>query len=140
MTPVTHCYFDYYQSPDRENEPPAFWWPIPEEQQAPGGPKFFGLITLDRTYAFDPLDGVPKSFQKMVMGGQSNLWSEYIPTAEQAEYQTYPRGAAMAEALWSPMPAGGRDFDAFIQRLAPHLKRLDALGVNYRFPKEFLDP
>ncbi len=139
MSPVTHCYFDYYQSPDRENEPPAFWWPIPEEQRVPGGPEFWGLIPLERTYTFDPHDGVPEGFQNMVMGGQSNLWTEYVPTTSQAEYQTYPRGSAISEALWSPMPAkGGRDFDAFVGRLAHHLKRLEALGVNYRHPKEHL--
>ena len=139
MTPVTHCYFDYYQTEDYENEPPAFFWKLPESMQVEGGPTFRGLITLERTYSFDPLEGVPAEHHSMVMGGQSNLWSEYIPTNEQAEYQTYPRGAALAEALWSPMPEGGRDFSRFMTRLQhTHLSRLDALGVNYRVPKEDL--
>ena len=139
MTPTTHCYFDYYQIEDRDSEPPAFFWPIPEEHRKPGMPAFWGLVTLERTYSYDPLDGVPKDFQNMIMGGQANLWTEYVPTNEQAEYQTYPRGSAIAETLWSPMPDNGRDFDAFISRLAYHLKRLDSLGVNYRVPKEHLE-
>ena len=136
MSPTTHCYFDYYQTEDRESEPPAFYWPIPEEHRVEGGPSFWGLIPLERTYSFDPLDGVPAGQHSMIMGGQSNLWTEYIPTVEQAEYQQYPRGSALAETLWSPMPADGRDYNGFIERLKTHLQRLDALGVNYRFPKE----
>lgn len=139
MTPTTHCYFDYYQIEDRDSEPPAFYWPIPEEHQKPGMPTFWGLVTLERAFSYDPLEGVPKGFQDMIMGGQANLWTEYVPTNEQAEYQAYPRGSAIAETLWSPMPDGGRNFDAFIGRLAHHLKRLDALNVHYRFPKEHLD-
>ncbi len=138
MTPITHCYLDYYQSEDRENEPPAFWWPIPEDQRVEGGPSFVGLVTLDRAYSYNPHEGVPKAFQNMVMGGQSNLWTEYIPNEKQAEYQTYPRASALAETLWSPLPSENRDFDGFIGRLSHHLKRLDALDVNYRFPKENL--
>ncbi|MEM7800431.1 MAG: beta-N-acetylhexosaminidase [Chloroflexota bacterium] len=137
MSPTTHCYFDYYQTEAFESEPPAFYWPIPEAHRVPGGPTFSGLITLDRTYSFDPLEGVPDEHQAFVMGGQANLWSEYIPTSEQAEYQAYPRGSALAETLWSPQRAAERDLKDFIGRLATHLKRLDALNVNYRYPKEF---
>ncbi len=139
MCPVTHCYFDYYQSEDRENEPPAFYYEIPKEQQEQWGMTFVGLLPMKKVYEFDPLVGVPEEYHSFVVGGQSNLWSEYIPTSQQAEYQAYPRGAAIAETLWSPMPDSGRDFDAFIGRLSHHLKRLDALGVNYRFPKEHID-
>lgn len=46
------------------------------------------------------------------------------------EYMAFPRAAALAEVLWSP--AAGRSFDEFRQRLVPHLRRLDRLGINYR--------
>jgi hexosaminidase len=138
MSPNTHCYFDYYQTEDYENEPPAFYWPIPEEHRVPGGPTFHGLVTLERCYSFDPHEGVPANFHDFVMGGQSNTWSEYIPNSDQVEYQQYPRGSALAETLWSPLPKGGRDFSEFIGRLTTHLQRLDALGVNYRHPKEHI--
>ncbi|MFK7804040.1 MAG: beta-N-acetylhexosaminidase [Anaerolineae bacterium] len=138
MSPNTHCYFDYYQTEDYENEPPAFYWPIPEEHQVPSGPTFHGLVTLERCYSFNPHEGVPANFHNFVMGGQSNTWSEYIPTTDQVEYQQYPRGCALAETLWSPMPKDGRDFAEFIVRLNTHLKRLDEMGVNYRHPKEQL--
>ncbi len=119
MAPTSHCYFDYYQSADRNSEPPAF----------PNS-----LLALEKVYGFDPLGGVPPEQHLMVMGGQSNLWTEHVPSGEQAEYQQYPRGCAMAEALWSAMPSGGRDFTEFIDRLGLHQGRLDAMDVNYRHP------
>lgn len=124
MSPTSHCYFDYYQTDDRDNEPPAF--PL--------------MITLEQCYTFDPHQGVPASFHEMVMGGQSNTWTEYISTMGQVEYQQYPRGCALAETLWTPLPEGGRDFHEFLVRLRTHLQRLDKLGVNFRIPKEHLGP
>ena len=36
-----------------------------------------------------------------ILGAQGNLWTEYIPTPAHAEYMTFPRIAAMAEAGWT---------------------------------------
>jgi hexosaminidase len=41
----------------------------------------------------------------------------------------FPRGAALAEVAWS---SPDRDLADFQRRLATHLHRLAALGVNYR--------
>src|SRR4051794_34009773 len=43
----------------------------------------------------------------------------------------FPRLCAFAEAVWS---SSARDYPGFAARLAEHLERLDALGVNYRPP------
>jgi len=114
MTPNTHCYFDYYQSEDWENEPPAIGHTLP----------------LAKVYAFDPTDGVSADNVHHVLGGQGNIWTEYIPTSDQVEYMAYPRAAALAEAVWSAQ----RDYDDFLRRLRVHLQRLDQLQVNYRNP------
>jgi len=42
-----------------------------------------------------------------VLGGQANLWTEYVPDEATAEYMLWPRLAASAEALWSPRRPGG---------------------------------
>ena len=65
-----------------------------------------------------------------VLGGQAQLWTEYIPTPKRAEYMAFPRLAALAEVLWTPRER--KDFANFQQRLAHHFARLDALDVNYR--------
>ncbi len=114
MAPTSHTYFDYYQGP-KEAEPPAIG----------------GLIPLEKVYTFEPVPGELSAAQAAhVLGGQGQLWGEYIADRKHREYMTYPRAAALSEVLWSP--AESRNYEQFATRLAEHLKRLDAMGVNYR--------
>ena len=114
MSPTSNCYFDYYQSEDLAGEPAAIG----------------GYLPLRHVYSFDPYSGVPAAFHRHILGGQGNIWTEYIPTEAQVEYMAFPRAIALAEALWSAQPK--RDFDAFKNRLHPHLLRLGRMNVNYR--------
>jgi len=114
MAPTSHTYFDYYQGPS-ETEPRAIG----------------GLISLEKVYAFEPIPSELTAEQATcVLGGQGQLWGEYIADRKHREYMTYPRACALSEVLWSPRE--GHNYDQFATRLAEHLKRLDALGVNYR--------
>jgi len=65
-----------------------------------------------------------------VLGGQGQLWGEYISNEKHREYMTYPRATALGEVLWSPRE--NRNYEQFAECLTEHLKRLDAMGVNYR--------
>ena len=116
MSPNTHCYLDYYQREDVASEPPAIG----------------GYLPLERVYEFDPVAGIAPEHHARVLGGQGNVWTEYMPTTDQVEYMTWPRAAALAEALWTA-PAQ-REFDGFQRRLRGHLPRLRRLGVNYCDP------
>jgi len=53
-----------------------------------------------------------------------------ISTPEHLEYMAYPRAAALAEVGWSPKTL--KDYEGFLVRLRHHLKRLHAMGINYR--------
>jgi hexosaminidase len=68
--------------------------------------------------------------QKLILGAQGNLWTEYITTPSQAEYMAFPRELALSEAVWSPEAA--RNYRDFLARLTGNATHLDALGVNYR--------
>ena len=115
MSPTTHVYFDYYQSEDRKNEPLAIG----------------GYLPLSKVYEFEPVpDKIDSDKRHLILGGQANLWTEYIPTAKQAEYMLLPRVCALAEAVWSPK--NKKDYAGFINRLGDHLKRLDRKNLNYR--------
>jgi hexosaminidase len=108
------CYLDYRHNAD------------PEE---PGQP---GLSTLRQGYHLEP---VPPDASKedvlLTLGGQGNLWSEYLYADKLAEYMIFPRICALAEALWSP--ESSKNFDDFERRLKIHQKRLDFLGIlQYR--------
>jgi hexosaminidase len=118
MAPCQYVYFDYYQSEDQDSEPLAIG----------------GYIPLAKVYAYRPIPGeLDAEAAAHVLGSQAQLWTEYVPTTEHAEYMLFPRLCAFAEAVWRD---GSRDidpYDVFVaDRLRPHLDRLDALGVNYR--------
>ena len=117
MTPSEYTYFDYYQG-DARREPLSIG----------------GLISLEKAYAYEP---VPKQLtpdeQKFILGAQAQLWTEYVATPEHAEYMTFPRLLAFAEAVWSP-PAV-RNYADFRRRLPYQLGRLDKQDVRYRIPE-----
>lgn len=113
MTPNSHCYFDYYQG-DQDAEPLAWG----------------GNLPLGKVYQFDPVvDGMSEEQAKHVLGGQANLWTEYVPTKAQAEYMTYPRLAALAEAVWSSKD--NRNWEDFSNRVSSLFQRYGIMGVNY---------
>lgn len=85
--------------------------------------------SVERVYSYDPVGSVPEDQQHHVLGAQAQLWTEYVPTPEHAEYLYFPRLSALAEVVWSQPE---RDFAEFEPRLAAHLGRLRSIGVNYR--------
>jgi len=88
------------------------------------------LITLEDAYRFDPVPpGLEAAAAAHVLGGQANVWTEHLDNARAVDYMVFPRLCAIADALWRTTPA---DFDGFRDDLAIHLRRLDALGVEYR--------
>ena len=117
MSPQAHCYFDYYQSANRAQEPQAF----------------DAVLPLERVYAFEPIPAELADAQRQhILGAQGNLWTEYIPTPAQVEYMLLPRFCALAEVVWSARQL--RDETDFLTRLSAHYPRFEAAGVNYRRP------
>ncbi len=113
MSPVSHCYFDYYQG-DPATEPRAFG----------------GYTTLKKVYSFEPVpsDLSPEE-AKYVIGGQANLWTEMIASDSHAEYMVLPRMTALSEVLWSP--AEKRNWEDFNRRLNTLKKHFDIMGLCY---------
>lgn len=115
MTPTRFTYLDYYQSTNRTKEP-----------RTSGG-----FVPLEKTYEFDPIPSkLEPSRHQHILGVQGNLWTEYVPSLDHAEYMMYPRLAALAEVAWTPKR--NREYDSFLTRLRVHLHRLEAKGINHR--------
>jgi hexosaminidase len=115
MAPTSHTYLDYYQSRDQTREPLG------------GG----GFLPLETVYAFEPIPAeLEPQFAKHVLGAQAQLWTEYMPDAKRVEYMAFPRLTALAEVVWTP--AARKDYQDYLTRLARHLRRLQALDVNFR--------
>ncbi|MBC8215639.1 MAG: beta-N-acetylhexosaminidase [Candidatus Marinimicrobia bacterium] len=115
MSPTDYCYFDYYQGTP-SSEPDAF----PDS-----------LLLLEKVYEYNPTPPDLTPAEKAhILGGQGNVWTEYMPTSDQVEYMVLPRMSALAEAVWSS--GAEKDFHEFYERLNVHCRRLDELKVNYR--------
>ena len=117
MSPTSHCYFDYYQSKDKGDEPRAWG----------------GFLPYERVYSLNPIpNNIPADKQKHIIGVQANLWTEFMPNGPHVEFMSFPRAAALAEVAWSPQSS--RDIDSFTKRLNKMYQRYEALQVNYRRP------
>jgi len=113
MTPTTYCYFDYYQSGDK-SEPLAIG----------------GYLPLEKVYEFSPIpNALSEEKHQYILGGQANLWTEYISTFEQVEYMVYPRALAMSEKLWCVNPLNYQQFLTIFRRYQEPI--LQQLKVNY---------
>jgi hexosaminidase len=119
MTPTANCYFDQVQSLDATEPLGAA-----------------GYLPLDKVYSFEPAPDNLGAAASRVIGGQGNVWTEYIATGEHVEYMVFPRMLALSEVLWSPRET--RNYAQFVSRLSVNAKHLDALGVNYA--KHFESP
>jgi len=115
MTPLDDCYLDHYQSKDISAEPHAIG----------------GYLPLEKVYSYEPVPkNLPRQFDPHILGGQANLWTEYVTSLAYAQYMMFPRLTALAEVDWLPQPA--RNFADFSRRLQAEFQRFNELGINYR--------
>lgn len=121
MTPNDHCYLDYFQTTDRQDEPDAIG----------------GYVSLGKTYALNPYNKLTPEQQKYILGVQGNLWCEYISTPMQLQYMALPRLGAIAEIGWSNPSAEDKDAKEFIDR-AKHLSRYYSV-FGWNFAKHFYE-
>ncbi len=119
MSPGKPCYFDHYQSKNREKEPLAIG----------------GYNPLSAVYGYNPMPKKLNPYRReYILGAQGNVWTEYIPDFSHVEYMALPRMCALAEALWTDPE--NKNYNNFISRLSLQSKLLDTQNVNY--DKEFL--
>lgn len=120
MTPNGYAYFDHQQD------------------------KFDDSVTISNNRWFLPIEKVyswkivptalPANQAHFILGGQANMWTEYMKNPAKVEYMLFPRMAALSEVLWAP-PAT-RNYDDFNKRLPTQLKRYDLWQVNYYKKKQ----
>ena len=112
-------YFDFYQAP--------------EELELEKGVEYEAighLRPLEAVYHHDPIPkNLEPEYHHQVLGGQGQLWTEYMHTWDKLEYMAFPRIAALSEVVWSPKDQ--RNYDNFLERLDTTFTRYDAAGINY---------
>eukprot|EP00747_Dinoflagellata_sp_TGD_P120635 gnl/TRDRNA2_/TRDRNA2_173290_c3_seq12.p1 gnl/TRDRNA2_/TRDRNA2_173290_c3~~gnl/TRDRNA2_/TRDRNA2_173290_c3_seq12.p1 ORF type:complete len:449 (+),score=81.08 gnl/TRDRNA2_/TRDRNA2_173290_c3_seq12:804-2150(+) len=131
-----YLYFDRIQG-DSDREPKGQPW----------------LVTTQNVYKACSDFAKQNVGNKLVLGAQGELWSEYISTFDHLTYMAFPRTMALAECVWTnPLVKGplaersrssaeeklktnipqGQEqiFGSFARRLHPHLKRLQKKGIK----------
>ena len=112
MTPGRFCYLDHYQ------DAPA------TEPEAIGG-----YLPLEKVYSYDPMPkGLSNEEENNLLGVQGNVWTEYMPTYEHAEYMIYPRLLAIAEIGWTQTKA--KNYASFKNKALKEIEYLRAQGYH----------
>lgn len=106
ICPNSHLYFDY-------------------EQKADYLKKIYDMNVVPA--------GLNDEQKKLVWGVQCNIWTEWIPSQDRLEYMVFPRMMAVSEIGWCNK-SRLNDFETFEGKVMNHIKRLDAIDVNYRIP------
>lgn len=106
MSPTSHCYLDYN----------------------------LRSINLEKVYRFNPIpEGLDSAFEKYILGGEVNMWTEHVPNDSALDSKVFPRLIALAEVLWN---GPGGNYDDFYNRLQNHYPILEKWGVNYGLEAE----
>ncbi|QNA43122.1 beta-N-acetylhexosaminidase [Lacibacter sediminis] len=104
MTPGKPYYFDHFQSKD------------PKDSLA-----IHGYNSLQVVYNYDlvPASIKQKGLAHKILGGQANVWTEYMEWSTKVDYMVFPRMTAVSESLWS-QPAQ-KNYTDFIRRLKANI-------------------
>lgn len=104
MTPGKPYYFDHFQSKD------------PKDSLA-----IHGYNPLQAVYNYDlvPASIKQKGLAHKILGGQANVWTEYMEWSTKVDYMVFPRMTAVSESLWS-QPAQ-KNYTDFVRRLKTNI-------------------
>lgn len=117
LSPSDRMYLDYAAG---LGEPGAPW------EGNTGGP-----VSVEKIAAWEPMPaGLSDAQRQRVLGIEASLWTENVRSEAYLEFMLYPRMAAVAEVAWRQQAHS--EPKAFVKRLAPHIARWKAQGVNVR--------
>jgi hexosaminidase len=88
-----------------------------------------GLVSLHRSYDWDPATRLPGVGEDALLGVEAALWAETLRSLADVQSMTFPRLPAVAEIAWSPQAA--RDWESFRRRVAAFGPRWTAAGVSF---------
>lgn len=92
------------------------------------GPR--GPLSLEKVYEFQIVpDSLTDRQTELIWGAQGCLWTEYIPTTWKVEFSLFPRMAALAENVWSPVEK--KSWDNFSRKVETQCERYELWGARY---------
>lgn len=113
MTPARVAYLIRYQGPQ--------WFePL----------TYFGNNTLKGLFNYEPVqEGWKPEYEKLLMGVQASMWTEFCNKPEDVFYLVFPRLAALAEIAW--VPKNQKDWNVFLKGLDNYTAHLEQKDVVY---------
>lgn len=113
MTPARVAYLIRYQGPQ--------WFePL----------TYFGNNTLKGLFDYEPVqEGWKPEYEKLLMGVQASMWTEFCNKPEDVFYLVFPRLAALAEIAW--VPKNQKDWNVFLKGLDNYTAHLEQKDVVY---------
>lgn len=113
MTPARVAYLIRYQGPQ--------WFePL----------TYFGNNTLKGLFDYEPVqEGWKPEYEKLLMGVQASMWTEFCNKPEDVFYLVFPRLAALAEIAW--IPKNQKDWNVFLKGLDNYTAHLEQKDVVY---------
>lgn len=113
MTPARVAYLIRYQGPQ--------WFePL----------TYFGNNTLKGLFDYEPVqEGWKPEYEKLLMGVQASMWTEFCSKPEDVFYLVFPRLAALAEIAW--VPKNQKDWNVFLKGLDNYTAHLEQKDVVY---------
>ncbi len=100
MTPGKPFYFDHYQSKNKKDSL-----------------AIHGYNPLEAVYNYEPVPAsiTKAGLQDKIIGGQANVWTEYMEYPTKIDYMIFPRMTAVSESLWSRQQ--DKNYTGFLKRL-----------------------
>jgi hexosaminidase len=113
-TPGKPYYFDHYQSETKKDSL-----------------AIHGFNSAKAVYEYDPVPkNTPEKLVHRILGGQGNVWTEYMEWPTKVDYMVFPRMTALSEALWTQ--PGKKDYNDFQKRLQQSMiPRYQLWGGHY---------
>ena len=92
------------------------------------------MFPASQHYAVDPMTEETASLspeeKARILGGEACMWSEFT-SPENIDSRIWPRTAAIAERLWSPVEVS--DVDSLYRRMDAESARLEFLGLTHKW-------
>lgn len=113
MTPALILYLIRYQGPQ--------WFePL----------TYFGNNTLKDVYDYEPVQKEwSPAVEKLLMGVQASLWTEFCNKPEDVDYLLFPRLSALAEGAWTQTDR--KDWQTYLKAMDRFNEHITAKGIVY---------
>ncbi|WP_134679098.1 beta-N-acetylhexosaminidase [Paracoccus ravus] len=85
------------------------------------GLSWAGTATVEKTYGFEPAEGLPEDASGRLIGIQAGVWSEMLSSRARWNAMVFPRLSAVAESAWTEPAA--KDWLRFVA-LSPLMPQL----------------